>query len=450
MSGTALLLQPKQFQWVSVSMKRGQPVVEQFVQEPFPSADPDERLKVLQAALVKVRAKAKKVRIGISSDEVILRYFTMPLVPKKEWSSAIQFEVRKYLPFQLKELVWDFYATSNESTKQLAVAFVAVRKEVFSAYQRLIQALDLRVEGLEPAPFGLTRMMGVSVKPAAGEITACVHLAGDAASIIFVRGQLPLLSRDVSLTVQEELKPLEPLIAAAQSESPPTTSAMPQEAEARLQVLARELRVSFEYFKRNFPQELLTRVVLYGDSSLEYWVAPLQAQLRLPVEQGMAFPTARGMEQLPSGWAMAVGVALGQVVRAGPTVLFATQEPGALTPKRGIEATLETMREPELVRLAVVEAVAAGLILWGCAHWLAQQTAQLRGELHGLQAELQAQDAARAGLPPEELTNQLTELKAQVESLNQLVGPRRVLLTPLLAAVAQQQAEGIWLTGLAL
>src|SRR5437879_165955 len=104
-----------------------------------PVADPQRNSDIvvaIQQAVEGARLKSNKLAICVAGQDVLLRSFKLPLLPKPEWQAAIQFEARKHIPFRPEELAWDFHVTERRATKQLDVVFVGIRSETFGQIQQ--------------------------------------------------------------------------------------------------------------------------------------------------------------------------------------------------------------------------------------------------------------------------------------------------------------------------
>ncbi len=51
---------------------------------------------------------ARESTICLSGKDLIIRTFEIPVLPREELQSAINFEVKKYIPFKVEDLISDF------------------------------------------------------------------------------------------------------------------------------------------------------------------------------------------------------------------------------------------------------------------------------------------------------------------------------------------------------
>ena len=105
---------------------------------------------------------------------------------------------------------------------------------------------------------------------------------------------------------------------------------------------------------------------------------------------------------------------------------------------------------PRLAALAVwtLAALALGLLAWaaGEARRLDRAADRLEAAIDGLRVEIARAEGGAEGLPS---AAAFAELRARVDRLNALVGPRHAPLPRLLEALERAVPEGVWISQLA-
>lgn len=428
----------------------------------FPVASP-ERAKVvaaIQGALAAAHIKTREVVLAIPTQEVILRYFTLPLIPKSEWNGAIQFEARKYVPFKLDELVWDFHVTERKAQRQLDVIFVAARKEVFLEYMALLQEAGLKAVAVEAASFGLGRALTYGNPALRNTTFTAIDVCGDTAHVALIHHGVPQVARDVFLVGQGELGPLEQLmhplattpapVAAQPSDTPepavaPSDESIPvppvtTELDQQFASLVSELRLSLDYFAREFPGQEVRQVVLCGEEVVGQWRDGLSQELKLRVELAHGHAVDRA-KTLPLAWTLALGLALHESGAPGPRVNFMQHE-SQTVPLVGRAHVRTAVWRPALIEAVLV---CAALIATYCVQHA--KVSRASTELRQVQ-----QARARIALPVAVSDPQgLYDLRQRVEdrlSLLQATVGSTLYLTPKLAALPRLLPDVIWLENL--
>ncbi len=184
------------------------------------------------------RINAQEAFFCISGQDLVIRTFEIPLIPQSELKGVVSFEAKKYIPFKLEELDYDFQILFNKKNKTSLVLFVGIKKEILDNYISISKQLNLKVNVLEYSAFSILRFLKLSGLNDNGIVASlCFDLNNeDEANFTVFENGFSLFSRDFVLTtepvgfekvVQEDLK-------------------------QKLEKLKNEIRISFDYYKRKF------------------------------------------------------------------------------------------------------------------------------------------------------------------------------------------------------
>ncbi|MBI3312204.1 MAG: pilus assembly protein PilM, partial [Candidatus Omnitrophica bacterium] len=248
--------------------------------------------RVLQTMLSKLGAAAPRAYAALPSEAVVIRYFQMPAIPAHERKMAIAFEAKKYLPFKLEELIYDYEVVIRRTDPTLMrVMFFGIKRSSIETYLSLFHAAGVSPICLEPAPLCLMRLIRHSGQLAAGQVAALLYVEHDSATISIARPDILYLSRNVSITPTEE---------GGEDPSP-----------GLLEALVNETRVSIDYYRRRFLGEPpVQKILFFGKSVDPKKAAELSAALDLPVESADPFAKITGAQAAPPGLAVVAGLAL--------------------------------------------------------------------------------------------------------------------------------------------
>lgn len=201
--------------------------------------------------LKKNRIEADEVTVGLSGKDLIIRTFEMPVLPRQELDSAINFEVKKYIPFKVEDLVSDFQYKLDKANKRNYVLFVGIKKDILSKYLSIFNQLGIKVKAIEYSAFSTLRFLTLSGIRERG-IVAVVNLdlnEEDEVNFVVLENGFPLFSRDITFS----------------RESPKVSSGETQ-AGIVLEKLKREIRISLDYYDRTFPLKNINKVFFIMDS----------------------------------------------------------------------------------------------------------------------------------------------------------------------------------------
>ncbi len=412
------------------------------VRVPIEGAEPEHLAAAIRKALAAAAISPKRMAVSLPTQEVLFRYFTIPVVPKAECDAVVQFEARKYIPFKTELLIWDYRAAPAPDGKRLEIIFAAVPREIFQHVHDALAAAGVPPLLIEPRSLSLARLLPGAKGASADDFTCLVDVETDAAHLAIVKQRMPYLTRDIEL-----LPPAQPDAAGGE----PAVVEPPAEAvDLRAQRLLSELSVSMDFFMREHPSTTISRILVFGDETVVApWCPWLGDQLHRPVELGHGVLAGHVDRELPLSFASAVGLL--QAEPAGAPIDFLrrslVQTGGARAAAPGAAGALgqlkAAVREP---RMAVGAATLAGLMLAG---WIAGRM-MLGAEERRLAQLSAAAPSSHWGLAQAkqaELDALRQKAGAQLELLKRIMN-RRLRVAPKLDALVRALPQGVWLTGL--
>ena len=424
-----------------------------------PIAGPKEAhlLEALLAALEQAKVRPRRASVSVPSQDVLLRFFSLPTLPKAEWENAIRFEARRHIPFRTEDLVWDSYVQEDRARKQLAAIFAGMKKDRFDEIRRCLQQVGITPSALEPQNVSLARVAAMGYPRSRQDFLGLVELTdeGDGAHLSIVRDGMPYLARDVNLLPRSE-SPVTP--PAPEVAVPMTEPVRQQELDLRGDRLASELRLSLDFFTREYASAIIARIVIFGDPSLAGpWSERIAQQLHCQVELGALPVSSPGLSVSVIPAASSVGLALHDANRGSAKLDFLTRagrRGAGLSRMRGrAEDQLEALSThgaefAQALAMSVAKWLAAGLVMLGLiAYFSHQQVTTAEADLAALR---QQPSAARASFRQQDEAG-LKALQEQVgkkESGLRRVFESRLSMTEKLDALAKQLPEGFWLEGL--
>ncbi|MBL7085391.1 MAG: pilus assembly protein PilM [Candidatus Omnitrophica bacterium] len=378
-------------------------------------------VQALRRVVQENNIKTKNVVTALPGKDVLIRYFQMPQIPKQEWETAIKFEAKRYIPFKIEELMWDFHVVLPKGKDaKMDVTFVAVKREVAQKYIALLEQAGLKPSILESAPFSLLRLFILSNQLAKGKPTTIVDIDYGMADINIVKDKICYLTRDVSLPLEEEVV---------------------------FDSLLNEIRMSLDYYEKLFPAEAIGKILLCGEVELKDWDRKLAQELKLSVEKADFAKALKVKKVLPPlNMAVAVGLALRGLTKAATEVdLYQVHEvkPEAVTVK-------EDLRFSAKLRQAVFRAVAlscAGLLILHLVMYrrIAEENKKLERVI-SLRPKI---TLPIASFSYPELEKVKKELENKLSILN-LIVDNRIFWTNKFNELPKAIPPGVWLTELSI
>jgi len=216
----------------------------------------------------KNKIEVKEASICLSGKDLIIRTFEIPQLPVEELSNGVNFEVKKYIPFKVEDLVADFQAVNDKVARRNQILYVGIKKETLEKYFSIASQLNIKVNTIEHSVFSLLRFLKLTNFNNRG-VTAVFnvdYLEEDEANFVILENGFPLFSRDIVISGgPEEMH--------RQEASPGML----------LEKLKTEIRISLDYYNRTFLAKKISRVYLITNSDLRADLETFFKDMSLPV-----------------------------------------------------------------------------------------------------------------------------------------------------------------------
>lgn len=194
---------------------------------------------------------ASEATFCISGQDLVIRTFEIPLLPRSELKGAVSFEAKKYIPFKLEDLDYDFQLFFNKKNKTSLVLFVGIKKEILANYISFAKQLNLKINALEYSAFSVLRFLKLSGLSDAGVIASFCFDANneDEANFTVFENGFSLFTRDFDFT----------------QESTGFEQAVKSDLIQRQDKLKKEIKISFDYYNRKFPDKEVKTIYVVSD-----------------------------------------------------------------------------------------------------------------------------------------------------------------------------------------
>lgn len=191
------------------------------------------------------------VSAAIPPEHVVVRYFHMSRLSPQEHKTAIPFEACKYLPYKLEDIIYAYTISYDKvASNKMAVTFVAADKNFMANYVRFFENLGLRIGYLEAVPYSLIRFLYHTKDADFPQTIALINVIHDSANINLVRNKVLYLTRNLSFPGKSPQAAIEDQDTAV---------------DLKFDNLLSEIRLSFDYFHRQFPEEKIEKMIVWSD-----------------------------------------------------------------------------------------------------------------------------------------------------------------------------------------
>jgi Tfp pilus assembly protein PilN len=183
--------------------------------------------------------------------DLIIRTFTMPILPANELFNAVRFEAKKYIPFKVEELLYDYQLFLDKASRKYLVLFVGAKKDGLDKYQSIAAQLGIKLDSIEYGGFSLLRLAQLAKVRERG-VSAVVNVdiaEGDEVNFLVLENNFPLFSRDIILSGEA---------------APEGAGVVKPDLAQGIEKLKVELRISLDFYLRKFPSKNITSVTFIG------------------------------------------------------------------------------------------------------------------------------------------------------------------------------------------
>ncbi|MDO8581117.1 MAG: pilus assembly protein PilM, partial [Candidatus Omnitrophota bacterium] len=147
------------------------------------------------------RISSMPVYLGLPTKEIIFRSFIIPWMQSNEIKGVVDFESSKYIPFAIEDLVYSYHPIiiTQDGVKRIRIIFVAIKKEVLTAYIATFEQAGLTMEFIEPATMSLIRGLTFHNFLPQEQTAAIITKEGMGGKIIIIDKGIPQFVREFYL-----------------------------------------------------------------------------------------------------------------------------------------------------------------------------------------------------------------------------------------------------------
>jgi len=310
--------------------------------------DVDKLSQILKALFKEAGLETKKVRLTVSGSGVQIKRISIPSLPKAELKEAVRWEIKDHLPFPVETAQIDFHILNEyveDNIKKLDLIVVACPKQLIDRTLSIAEGAGLQPTHLDATPFALWNTLLAWDQLKKEETVALIDLGAEKTGICLFKDGVLQFSRevtpggaDITRAVMEgigssgEAQPIYERSEKIKQEigipSEPSREGMSDKSASLsklsflvrpvLERLAAEIGRSLDYYRSQFNEERIDRILLTGGgANLKNIVSYLANELRLPVEhfnplKKILFDSkkidAQLLDQVGSAFTIAVGL----------------------------------------------------------------------------------------------------------------------------------------------
>lgn len=374
------------------------------------------------------KIEAKEAALAFSGKDLIIRTFEMPALPAAELKSAVIYEVKKYIPFKVEDLISDFQVLFDKVSRKNLVLFMGIKKETLDIYQAILKQLDLKANAIEYSGFSILRFLklaGVMDKGVVGLVDADLQ-EEDEINFNVLEDGVPLFSRDITLG-------LGPQEAGKTAEGP---------AGINLEKLKTEMRISLDYYNRKFPGKNIKKLFLIANpeafSEVEAFVGEMGLTVQLiDVAKYIGKPVPFSLTFV-KGYSCSLFKTIKTDLKINLLAASTKKAPAEALARAEVSTLLSGLKiEPKLIIGSILICIAAfafGLYTRTPLYQELNRIIAMRPKVSGVDAQASFQ----------EVSDLEYKYKEKIKALDKLI-KKRLYLTEPLEVIPRLIPEGVWL-----
>ncbi len=221
---------------------------------------------LINKILREIGSEEKDVFISLADKDFIFRSLEMPMMSKKSIDSSLVFEIEKYIPFKIEELMWDYSFTRYPKEKKLNISFVGIRENNIYKVQEMFSHLNLTAVTIEPSSLSLVKILKASKQYSQIKNFALLDVNDSEGYLTFFYEDLPVFSQYITIAKKANAIDTDKFIES--------------------------VRLSFQYFKREFRTYELEKFIMLTSRKDDAIIASLAEELQANVEAVSPFDLA--------------------------------------------------------------------------------------------------------------------------------------------------------------
>jgi type IV pilus assembly protein PilM len=382
-------------------------------------------MALLKDAFRSYHINASEATFCISGHDLVIRTFEIPLLPQSELKGAVSFEAKKYIPFKLEDLDYDFQAFFNKKNKTSLILFVGIKKEILANYVSFAKQLNLKINALEYSAFSVLRFLKLAGLSDAGVIASLCFDSNneDEANFTVFENGFSLFSRDFDFTGE--------------------SSGFEETAESYLiqqqDKLKKEIRISFDYYNSKFQDKEVKNIFVVSDKESQQGLKAFFAESSTPVR---FVETQKVLGKATEYSSILVKSFAAALFKSAPLKIKINLIGSRLKVARAAAGSSLALLEGVKIDLKYVFlGVVVCIAVFGYGLMRTQAKQQELTEIQNKRVKISSIPASDS---VEELSGMSSKFKKKISALDNLV-KNQIYVTPLLSTIPRALPKGVWL-----
>lgn len=389
--------------------------------EPGPSED-IRLIASIQKTMRDNKLNQNEVRFAIAQSDVIFRSFLIPVVKSSEINAVVDYELRKHIPFDIKEFTYVFNTIKviDNKVKKLRVLLAATRHALVERHEQILNQAKLNVSVTDPAPSGLIRVLFAKKIIPPTVRFALIQIENTIGRIIFVHEGMVIFIREFQMNQSAALE-----------------NSINDEQLMRARFV-NEIQNSLDFFTRAHENMVVSQLIILRMDVQNPYDQWLQDDVSIPKKMIDVRDLIGSVEVEDSaGVLYAYGASLAEV--KSPSIFNLSRKAvKRSTAPTSVLADVDYKEYLTAIKVAVIVAVLLTILFFIFQFKI--------DELSKTKANLSLQQGNMADLQFTDIESKIDKNKVRLKKYNSLIIKNS--LTDIIVNISKSLPEGLWLTNL--
>ena len=231
----------------------------------------------------------EKAAVNFVGKAPVVRYMTLPKMPKDELKEAVKWEAKKIVPMPIEEMVLDFMIVGEQEDREVRrldlIVVAAERSEVLSQYNEL-KRIGINIGVMDVNPLALLNAVSLNYAAHLKDTVVFVDVGAGKTEINIIKQGVLRFTRNVQVGGEDITKAIAQELQVSRDEAEamkrqhgilaPESGPDVSGADARLKnVIQREVdrivletQRSMDYYRAQFRESEMKKVILMGGTPL--------------------------------------------------------------------------------------------------------------------------------------------------------------------------------------
>jgi type IV pilus assembly protein PilM len=228
------------------------------------------------------KLKTNNVVASVSNQNIITRFIKVPLMGDDEMDEAIKYEAEQYVPYALEDMNLSYHKlgqVDDDGMAQSSLLLVCAQKEFVANFMATLKEAQIVPQVLDVDNLAIINSLEASIKP--DEVTAIIDIGAASTNVnILKEGTLkfsrniPIAGNNITSVIMNVMK-LDFYQAEVIKKEDGSVSIDDDDADSEIsevvktiiEDLASEISRSFDYYKAQFREQMIHRILLTGGTA---------------------------------------------------------------------------------------------------------------------------------------------------------------------------------------